>query len=114
MNGTEQARLAMTLSRDAHPWSAFIGQMIGGFIAVLLLSMIWEKLVFQKIMDDPVKGKVWSVVAGWVTAGAIAGFGMANGGPYRWFAFVIYAFPAILLGALAWRRGVKLRDAADE
>lgn len=113
MDETERARLAMDLSRQAHPWPSFIGQMVGGFIAVLVLSILFEKLIFQRVMDDPVKGKLGSVIAAWLAAGAIGGFGMADGGPYQWFAFVIYAFPAMGLACLAHRRGVKLRDEAD-
>ena len=111
MNQTDHARLAMELSRQAHPWPSFIGQMVGGLVIILILSKIWEKVLFQRVMDDPVKGKVGSVIAGWLTAGAIGGFGMADGGPYQWFAFTIYAIPAILVGFYAHWRGVKLRDA---
>lgn len=110
MNETERARLVMELSRDANPWSFSIGGLIGGLIAVYLVSKLWEKLLFQRVMDDPVKGKLASVFAGWLTASAIAGFGMADGGPYRWFAFVLYGVPAILIAVLAHRSGMKLRE----
>jgi len=113
MNETERARIAMDLARDAHPWSFSIGGLVGGLFAVYLMSKLWEKLLFQRVMDDPVAGKLSSVGAGWLTASAIAGFGMADGGPYRWFAFVLYAVPAILIGAFAHRSGMKLREQAD-
>lgn len=87
-----------------------IGTFVGGLLAILMLSIAWEKALFQRVMDDPVNGKLAAVLAAWLTASAIAGFGMANDGPYYWQAFLEYALPALAVGFLAWRRGEKLRE----
>jgi hypothetical protein len=91
----------------------FIGMLVGGFVIQLLLSVLWERLLFSKIYDDPVKGKLSSVVAAWLTCGTLAGFGMADGGPFAWYAFVIYLLPALLLAVLGYRRGIRLREEAE-
>ncbi len=89
-----------------------MGELVGGFAGVLLLSILWEKLATRRLTSDPLYRKLLAVLAAWLTAGAIGGWGFANGGPYRWDAFVIYALPAVLVGALAIYSGLKLRRAS--
>jgi hypothetical protein len=90
--------------------SILVGQFVGGLIAVYLLTLLWEFLLFKRVLDDPVTGKMSSVTAAWLTAGTLGGFGMADGGPYAWQAFLIYLFPALVVGGFAYRRGMKLRE----
>jgi hypothetical protein len=90
--------------------SYLIGAFVGGLIAVFVLAYLWEFLLFKRVLDDPVKGNVASVIAGWLTAGTIAGFGMANGGPFAWYAFLIYLVPALVVGTYAVSRGKKTRE----
>jgi hypothetical protein len=89
---------------------ALIGNLIGGLIAMYLLASLWEWALFKRIMDDPVAGKVAAVVTGWLTAGTVAGFGMADGGDYAWRAFGLYAIPAMVVGVMFYRRGLKIRE----
>jgi len=96
-----------------HPVAYSLGSLIGSFIIVSLLSYLWERFLFQKVMDDPVKGKLASVGAAWLTAGVIGGFGFANGGPYAWVAFGFYGVPAAVLAVFAYFRGLKLRSEQD-
>ena len=91
-----------------------IGGLIGGFLAMYVLSLLWEWALFKRINDDPVTGKLSAVAAAWLSGSALAGFGMANGEPYAWFAFSIYLIPAILVGFLFYRRGMKLRDETED
>jgi len=86
-----------------------IGTLIGGTIGVYLLYAVWEFVLFKRVMDDPVNGKLGAVVAAYFTASFIAGFGMADGGPFAWYAFALYLIPALIVGALAYQRGSKLR-----
>lgn len=90
-----------------------IGGFVGGLLLITILAIIVEKLIFQRFLDDPVAGKLWSVTVGWLMASTLAGFGMADGGPYYWFAFVVYALPAIPVGLYFHRRGVALREDID-
>ncbi|MES2443473.1 MAG: hypothetical protein V4574_11645 [Pseudomonadota bacterium] len=91
-----------------------IGQFVGGLIAIYLLSLLWEFLLFKRVLDDPVKGKLSSVAVAWLTAGTLGGFGFADGGPYAWQAFGIYFVPALIVGGFAYRSGLKLREDADD
>ncbi|HEX6375425.1 MAG TPA: hypothetical protein VFZ91_06865 [Allosphingosinicella sp.] len=77
----------------------------GGFIALGLISLLWEALLFAKVYDDPVRAKLASVGASWLSCSAIAGFEMADGGPYAWRVFLIYFVPALALAPFAVRRG---------
>lgn len=86
-----------------------LGAFVGGLMGVLLLSLIWEKLLFKRVTDDPLIGKVGSVAAAWLTAGTIGGWGLADGGEYQWRAFGVYFFPALVIGALAVRAGLRSR-----
>ena len=63
-------------------------------------------------MDDPVRGKFTSAIAGYVTASIVAGFGMADGGPFNPRGFMIYLFGLFVVGFFGVRRGMKLREQA--
>lgn len=93
-----------------HPIAASVGGFFGGIVAVMIASKVWEKLLFQRVFDDPIKGKLSSVLAGWLTAGIIGGFGYADDGQYAWWAFAFYLFPAILVGVWFYHKGKKLRE----
>lgn len=93
--------------------SYMIGSLVGGLILIYLLSKVWEWALFKRVMDEPTSGKLASVVAAWATAGTIGGFGMADGGPYAWWAFAIYLLPALFVGVFAYRAGAKLSVEQD-
>lgn len=92
--------------------AGFIGQVVGGTIAIFLLYALWEWAVFKRVVDDPLIGKVASVGAAYLSGSALAGFGGADGGPYYWGAFADYLIPAIIVGALAVKRGLTMREEA--
>lgn len=92
--------------------AGLLAMMLGGFVITLFVAVAWEKALFSKINDDPVRGKLSSVAAAWLTCSTIAGFGMADGGPYAWGAFLLYLPPAAVLGLIAYRRALKLREEA--
>jgi hypothetical protein len=93
-----------------HPVTGMLGQVAGGVIIIFLLSLLWERLALRHFMSDPLKRKLGSVVAAWLTGSAIAGFGMADGGPYAWWAFGLYLVPAIIVGLVAYARAIKVRQ----
>ena len=89
---------------------AIIGYLVGATIAIVLLSWLWEWALFKRVLDDPANGKVASTATAWLTAGTLAGFGMADGGPFHTVAYLIYLIPAIGVGIWGYRRGVALRQ----
>lgn len=91
-----------------------LATLAGSLGAVLVMSWLSEKLVWQRVCNDPLAGKMLSVLSGWFIASALAGWGYANGGPYYWGAFLQYAIPTPLVALLAYRRGMTLREAARE
>ncbi len=91
--------------------AASLGTLVGGIFAVYVLSMIWEWLVFKRVFDDPLKGKIFSVVAAYLTASILYGFVSANGGPFNPAGFGNYLVGLLVVGFFAIRRGLALRDA---
>ena len=92
-----------------------ISFLVGVFLAMLIIAILIEALVWQRVCDDPLAGKLLSALSGWLVASMLAGWGLATDGPY-WGAFIDCAFPALFLAALAYNRGMALRKtcAADE
>jgi hypothetical protein len=90
-----------------------LGEFVGGLVAVYLMAALWEWALFKRVLDDPLKGKLVSASVGWLTSGAIAGWGMADGGPYNWSAFLIYLPAALVISFFAYRRGMALREQTD-
>ncbi|TFI56305.1 hypothetical protein E2493_20865 [Sphingomonas parva] len=89
---------------------ADIGMFLGALVAVFVLAFLWEKILLQRILDDPVKGKVGSVIAAWLTASAVWWFSTAGQSAYSVRGLVAYAVAAALLGVLAFHRGARLRE----
>lgn len=86
-----------------------IGALIGGFLAIYVLAMLWEWALFKRITDDPVVGKLSSVAAAWITGGVLGGFGLGSTESFFWPAFAIYLIPALIVGVIFYRRGLKIR-----
>ncbi len=98
-----------------HPYAFSFGSIIGGAIAIALVALLWRWALMRRIIADPVQRNVAAVAAAWVTASTLAGFGMADGGPYAWHAWGVYLVPAVIVGALAAYGGLKERTrAVDE
>lgn len=93
---------------------AIIGGIMGGTIAIYILSFLWEWLVFKRVFDDPVAGKLTSVGVALLMATLLAGYGMAPRGIFAWWASIYYIPGAALLAFLGYCRGLKLREAMWE
>jgi hypothetical protein len=87
-----------------------LGEIFGGMLAMFLLGSLFEWALFKRVFDDPIKGKLASVVAGYLVGSSIAGFGKADGGPYYWPAFFDYAIPAVVVGCFAYVSGKRLKE----
>ena len=94
--------------------AAIAGAMLGGALAVFILSFVLEKLVFQRINDDPVAGKLNSVLAAWAVASTVWGFNSMHWNGFNPNGLWIYGIPAIFIGMYAHSRGLALRELQDE
>lgn len=90
--------------------AAMLGKLAGGTFLVFVLHAVWEYVLFKRVLDDPLLGKTASVVAAYLTASVLYGFGSANGGPFNPAGFGSYLFGAVIVGLFAVWRGMKLRD----
>ena len=84
--------------------------LVGAALGVFVLYSIWEFVLFKRVFDDPLRGKLSALVAAYLTAATLYGFGAADGGPYRTEGFWLYLIGAIPTGIYAWHRGMKLRE----
>jgi len=66
-------------------------KMVGGLVPTYLLSRLFFRLFRTKRSD----GLELSLahIASWVVCAALAGWGAADGGPYKWDAGIIYILP---------------------
>lgn len=91
-----------------------MGFLVGAAMAVLLLALLFEWALFKRVCDDPVVGKSLSVLAAWLAASAIYGFGAADGGAYKWNGFILYGIVAVPILVWFYRKGVKGRQEIAE
>lgn len=91
-----------------------MGQLLGGVFAVFMLYFIWEWALFMRIMDDPMRGKISSAIAAYLTSSILYGFGAANGGPYVLDGFLIYLLGGMAVFAYAWSKANKLKQKPDD
>ena len=87
-----------------------LGEVLGGMLGMFLLWSLFEWAIFKRVFDDPIKGKLTSVLAAYLVGSTIAGFGGADGGPYYWPAFIDYAIPAAIVGFFAYFSGKRLKE----
>ncbi|QGN53334.1 hypothetical protein [Novosphingobium sp. Gsoil 351] len=73
----------------------YIGQAIGGFVAMAILAAIVERIGFKR--QPPFQRAMFTVATALLIASAIAGFGMADGGPYVWSAGLNYLPGAVVV-----------------
>lgn len=85
---------------------ALAGGLVGGFIGICMLSWLIEWALLKRVLDDPVKGKVGSVVAAFVLAVVI--YTLNEGNFVR--AMVMYGVPTPFIAAWQYRAGVRARD----
>lgn len=92
-----------------------IALLVGATIGTYILRALWEFVVFKRVMDDPLKGKIGSSVAAYLSASVLYGFGAADvdTGAFETSGFLIYLLPALIVGALAYRRGLTLRHGSE-
>lgn len=89
-----------------------MGQLIGGFFAVTLLGLLFG-MAFKSKEPDP--RALAATICAWICASVLAGFGFANGGPFRFDASLFYLPGAI--GAffyLRWHYGKMWTADEDE
>ena len=64
-----------------------MGQLVGGILAVTLLGLLFGLALKSK---EPDPRAFLATVCAWICASILAGFGMADGGPFRIDAALIY------------------------
>ncbi len=88
-----------------HQTASTLGSIIGGFINILILSLVWEKLLLRRLISNTIFCHLASVVLAWITAGIVGGFVMAVDRTFTWTPFGSYLFPALVVAVLAFFRG---------
>ena len=104
----------MDAIQAAHPTAALLGTMAGGALAIIILSMLLEKLIFSQVFDDPVMGKGFTVVTAWIVASLVWGLNKAGWQGFNPNGLWIYGVPALLVLLWYMRQGFRLRGMQDE
>jgi hypothetical protein len=90
-----------------------IVSLIGGTILLLVLTLLWDKLVFARLKGDPVVRKLAAVAAAWLSCSLLLAWAAHAGGePLASSAFVgvvFFLLPALVVGVLGYRQGKALR-----
>lgn len=74
---------------------ALTGQLVGGAIAILLLSFIIEMFLFKN--SEPERRAMATAGLALLIAAVLAGFGKADGGSFVWTAGITYVPGAIFV-----------------
>ena len=69
-----------------------LGELVGGLIATILLGLLFG-LAFKS--KEPDQRALAAAICAWICASIFAGFGMADGGAFRFDASLIYLPGAI-------------------
>lgn len=88
---------------------ALFGQFVGGFLGIYVFSKLIEWAILKRVLDDPIKGKVGSVLAALalgLVVYTLTSYGRAN---YT-SGIASYVFAAAILSFFAYQRGARLRD----
>jgi hypothetical protein len=91
-----------------------IASLIGGTFAVLFAYVILESLIFKRISDDPVAGKLSAVGAAWVVVSIVYGFTTARETGFNPAGFITYLPGAMLVAIYAYRRGLRVRQRMND
>jgi hypothetical protein len=87
-----------------HATASTAGGFVGGFIILLLLGSLWARLLTRRVAD-PRRRAGAAVLAAWLTAGIVGGFGFARGDAlFTADAFVRYLAPALAVAILFYLR----------
>lgn len=91
-----------------------LGMVIGGVVAVYLLSLLLEWAIFKRVTDNAGIGIPASVAAASILGIIIYGFGSADGGPWNpWPGGVAYIVAGFIVAPLRIRSYHKKRDSFD-
>jgi len=89
-----------------------LGSFVGGFFAATLIGLL-VGLAFKA--KPPNERALFAAFIGWIVCGVIAGFGMADGGSFRFDAIVVYLPGAIAaFFYLKWHYGKIWVDDGDD
>jgi hypothetical protein len=92
---------------------AFLGLLIAALIGSFLVYLGLHWAVFKRIVPDPFTSRILAAVSGYLAGATVAGFGVA-GGDFRWDSFFTYLFMALIVLALAIKKGSDERSETAE
>ena len=89
---------------------AWLLQALGGIFAMVFVGAL-AGLFFKRFEADD--RALYAAIAGWLLGSIIAGFAMADGGPFRWDAALIYA-PGALAAYFILRAHYRRREVQED
>ena len=92
----------------------FLAEALGGSLAILLLSWLVEWAVCKRVMDNQCNGIVASIIAAWIIASILYGFGSSNGGSWSPTGFLLYGIGAVIVFAARLTRYHLKKDSGED
>lgn len=86
-----------------------IGSLVGGMLGVYIMYCLWEWALFKRIANDPMIGKLASVVAAYLTAGILFGFMEHFDGSFEPSGLIVYLPGALITFVIAYRSALRVR-----
>jgi len=87
---------------------------LGGGAFIALFAMIFEKVLFSTVFDDPVMGKGFSVFCGYLAVSTFFGLLTTGFSGFNPYGFGPFAIPAVIVAAWFIRQGFRLRGMQEE
>jgi len=90
-------------------WQVLVLLAVGGLVAIWFLETLIDIFVTSRIMSDPVNGKILATLIAYAIASVLH---MLNTNSAA--GFLYYLPGALIIGALEYRKGLKIRKKVDE
>ena len=86
-----------------------MGQLVGGILAILILSLLLEWAIFKRVANSAVVGKLSSVAVAYIIA--VIGYSLSNSQPS--VAIAAYLPGAIVWGVWGYIKGKRIDERAN-
>jgi hypothetical protein len=89
--------------------AVLIGSIVGGFLAIWLLQTLIDFAITSRIMNDPMKGKIFATLSAYVLACLI--YSLSTG---TLFGIIFYLPGAVIVGLIEMRNAKRIQKRINE
>jgi hypothetical protein len=93
---------------------AFLGVLIAAIVGSFLVYLGLHWALFKRIIPDPFTSRVLAAVSGYIAGASVAAYGDPDGTGFQSDSFFTYLFMALIVLALAIKKGSDERSEAAQ